>query len=62
MNGRIIDLTLPLSTEGMSIIAGNQGLELEALRNHGTDGRSSQRIALSLHLGTHVDAPYHFDP
>jgi arylformamidase len=62
MSVRIVDLTLPMTVEGMSVIAGNKGLELHALRSHDPDGRSSQRIAMSLHLGTHLDAPFHFDP
>ena len=62
MRGRLADLTLTLGGDSMTPAPGNPGVTIEPIRTHGADKRSSQKMELSLHLGTHVDAPYHFDP
>ena len=62
MRGRLVDLTLTLGGDRMTPVPGNPGVVVAPLRTHVSDKRSSQTMELSLHLGTHVDAPYHFDP
>lgn len=62
MRGRLVDLTLMLGGDLMTPVPGNLGVTIEPIRTHGPDHRSSQKMELSLHLGTHVDAPFHFDP
>jgi arylformamidase len=36
--------------------------EITPVFAHAEDGAATNRIALSEHTGTHVDAPFHFDP
>ena len=62
MEGKLVDLTLMLGGDRMTPVPGNLGVSLDALRTHEKDHRSSQKLLMSVHLGTHVDAPYHFDP
>lgn len=61
MQGRLVDLTLMLGGDRLTPVPGNPTLTLEAVRTHAKDNRSSSKVSLSLHLATHVDAPYHFD-
>jgi arylformamidase len=59
-NHRYIDITLPLRT-GMPVWPGHPPLEIEQVRSI-AQGASSNitRLAMSVHTGTHVDAPRHF--
>ena len=36
------------------------GVETEPIQTHATHARSNQKICLATHIGTHVDAPFHF--
>ena len=38
------------------------GVETSPLMTHETHARSNQKLCLATHIGTHVDAPYHFVP
>ena len=59
---RLIDLTLTLGSERVSPVPGLMGVETSPLQTHETHARSNQRLCLATHIGTHVDAPYHFVP
>jgi|FaiFalFF_MnMetaG_3_1042247.scaffolds.fasta_scaffold00271_9 kynurenine formamidase len=59
---RLVDLTLPLTPHGLTPVPGLPGFQAEPVHTHERDGRSNTRITLATHLGTHVDAPYHFIP
>ena len=59
---RLIDLTLTLGSERVSTVPGLAGVETTPLMTHETHARSNQRLCLATHIGTHVDAPYHFVP
>ena len=59
---RLIDLTLTLGSERVSEIPGLMGVETSPLMTHETHARSNQKLCLATHIGTHVDAPYHFVP
>ena len=56
----LIDLTLTLGSERVSLVPGLVGVEVEAIQTHATHARSNQKLCLATHIGTHVDAPYHF--
>ena len=62
MDGTLVDLTLMLGGERLTPVPGNPGVTLEPVRTHAKDNRSSQKLVLGVHLATHVDAPYRFDP
>ena len=36
------------------------GVETSPLQTHETHARSNQKLCLATHIGTHVDAPFHF--
>lgn len=59
---RLIDLTLTLGSDRVSPVPGLMGVETAPLQTHETHARSNQRLCLATHIGTHVDAPYHFVP
>ena len=56
----LIDLTLTLGSDRISLVPGLVGVETEAIQTHATHARSNQKLCLATHIGTHVDAPYHF--
>ncbi|MCH8989740.1 MAG: cyclase family protein [Chloroflexi bacterium] len=56
----LIDLTLTLGSGRVSLVPGLVGVELEPIQTHATHARSNQKLCLATHIGTHVDAPYHF--
>jgi arylformamidase len=56
---RIIDLTATITTE--TGVIGHPPVRLEPIHTHDKHGRANTNISLSLHTGTHVDAPIHFD-
>src|SRR4051812_12774321 len=59
---RFIDVTVPLSTE-LPVFPGDPRVEIEAT-NRIADGAACNlsRLILGTHAGTHVDAPFHFEP
>ena len=58
--GRIYDVTLPVRP-GMVVWPGDAGVQLlPATRMADGDEHNVSRLALGVHTGTHVDAPYHF--
>lgn len=58
----LIDLTLTLGSNRVTPVPGLIGVTMEPLHTHETHARSNTKLTLSIHLGTHVDAPYHFHP
>ncbi len=56
----LIDLTLTLGSDRVSLVPGLVGVEVEPIQTHATHARSNQKLCLATHIGTHVDAPYHF--
>ena len=56
----LIDLTLTLGSDRISLVPGLVGVETEPIQTHETHARSNQKLCLATHIGTHVDAPYHF--
>jgi arylformamidase len=58
----LIDLTLTLGSERVAPVPGLVGVSMEPLHIHETHARSNTKLTLATHLGTHVDAPYHFHP
>ena len=56
----LIDLTLTLGSERVSLVPGLVGVETESIQTHATHARSNQKLCLATHIGTHVDAPFHF--
>ena len=56
----LIDLTLTLGSERVSDVPGLMGVETSQLQTHESHARSNQKLCLATHIGTHVDAPYHF--
>ena len=58
----LIDLTLTLGSERATPGPGLLGMTMEPIHTHETDARSNTKLTLGIHLGTHVDAPYHFHP
>ena len=58
----LIDLTLTLGSERVAPVPGLVGVSTEPLHTHETHARSNTKLTLATHLGTHVDAPYHFHP
>ena len=57
---QLIDLTLTLGSERISLVPGLVGVETEPIQTHATHARSNQKLCLATHIGTHVDAPFHF--
>ena len=56
----LIDLTLTLGSDRISLVPGLVGVETEPIQTHASHARSNQKLCLATHIGTHVDAPYHF--
>src|SRR5688572_11574194 len=57
----IVDLTMTFGPD-ITPVPGHPCAEIVPLHEHATHGRSNSIIRFSIHTGTHVDAPYHFDP
>jgi arylformamidase len=57
---RIIDLTATITSE--TGVIGHPPVRLQPIHTHEEHGRANTNISFSLHTGTHVDAPIHFDP
>ena len=56
----LIDLTLTLGSSRVTPVPGLVGVSMEPLQTHQTHARSNTKLTLATHVGTHVDAPYHF--
>ncbi len=54
---KLIDLTITLGSDRSTVVPGLIGVTTEPLQTHETHTRSNTKLT----LGTHVDAPYHFD-
>lgn len=55
-----IDLTLTLGSDRISLVPGLVAVDTSPIQTHATHARSNQKLCLPTHIGTHVDAPYHF--
>tara|TARA_A100001037_G_C15154015_1_gene642316 strand:- start:11089 stop:11775 length:687 start_codon:yes stop_codon:yes gene_type:complete len=60
MINKIIDLTLLLGGNEITPVPGLIGVETTPLQTHLSHARSNTKLTLPTHIGTHVDAPYHF--
>ena len=58
----LIDLTLTLGSDRVVSAPGLIGVCTQPLHTHEIHARSNTKLTLATHLGTHVDAPYHFHP
>ena len=56
----LIDLTLTLGSDRVAPVPGLIGVCTEPLHTHESHARSNTKLTLATHIGTHVDAPYHF--
>ena len=52
----------PTIAPGMPMFVVYDGPEITPLLTHEEIGVAANRVAMSEHTGTHVDAPFHFDP
>lgn len=59
---KIIDLTATIGDPGLPVIPFFPEVTLESFNVHEIHGRSNTKIDMPIHVGTHVDAPYHFIP
>ncbi|RLB00093.1 MAG: hypothetical protein DRG83_12055, partial [Deltaproteobacteria bacterium] len=59
---RIIDLSVTLSSDRLSLVPGHPQFSLREFHSHEKDFRSNSYLQMSTHTGTHVDAPFHFIP
>jgi kynurenine formamidase len=57
---RIIDLTITIEPD-TGVVIDHPAVRLEPIHTHEAYGRANTHLSFSLHTGTHVDAPYHFD-
>ncbi len=58
-NDDIIDLSAPVG-KSTRLFPGMSPVTLRRLKNHEEDGVQTSRLEMSVHAGTHVDAPLHF--
>ncbi|MFC1958897.1 cyclase family protein [Chloroflexota bacterium] len=59
---RIIDLTATIGDPRLPVIPFFPQVTLEPIHIHEVHGRSNTKLSMPIHVGTHVDAPYHFVP
>jgi len=57
---KIIDLTATIGDPRLPIISFFPRITLEQFNVHEIHGRSNTKISMPIHVGTHVDSPYHF--
>lgn len=57
---KIIDLTVTLRKDNLSLVPGHPDFDLQDFHFHDRDFRSNSFLQISTHTGTHVDAPFHF--
>ncbi|MGM9951462.1 MAG: cyclase family protein [Lysinibacillus sp.] len=55
-----IDITMPLH-KNMPVWPGDTPFDCRLVAKLGTDGANVGEMTMSLHAGTHVDAPFHYD-
>jgi len=55
-----VDLTLTLGGPKVTAVPGLPGVEIDPVMDHPTHFRHNTKITMSIHVCTHVDAPYHF--
>ncbi|SDY28115.1 cyclase family protein [Tindallia californiensis] len=58
---RIVDLTHEIETS-MPIYPGDPSVEIKSWNTHEKNGCQISKILMGSHTGTHVDAPWHFNP
>ena len=58
----LIDLTLTFGSDRVVPVPGLVGACTSPLHTHEVHARSNTKLTMATHLGTHVDAPYHFHP
>ncbi|SMB93609.1 Kynurenine formamidase [Thermanaeromonas toyohensis ToBE] len=56
-----VDLSHPIA-EGYGNLPGHPPTKLVPIHTHTQHGRSNAYLSMSIHVGTHIDAPYHFFP
>ena len=56
---RFLDLSQPIN-EGIPVYPGDPLFESRPFAEHETDGFRGTRYVVGSHLGTHLDAPFHF--
>ncbi len=54
-----VDLSRPIA-EGMSVYPGDPLFQASAFAEHTVDGFYGSKLTLGSHLGTHLDAPFHY--
>ncbi len=59
---RIIDLTATLGDPGLPANPFFPKITFEPIHTHEVHGRSNTRLCMPIHVGTHIDPPYHFIP
>ena len=59
---KIIDLTATIGDPELPVIPFFHEVILEPFRVHEIHGRSNTKISMPIHVGTHIDVPYHFVP
>ena len=57
-NGRLVDLTLPV-TQGMPVYPGDPPVRVSEALTIAGDGASVHDVSLGTHTGTHIDVPSH---
>jgi kynurenine formamidase len=57
---KIIDLSITLRRDIISLVPGHPEFDLKNFHCHEKDFRSNSFLQISTHTGTHIDAPYHF--
>ena len=50
----LIDLTLTLGSDRISLVPGLVGVEVEPIQTHASHARSNQKLCLATHIGTHL--------
>jgi len=58
---RGIDISVRVE-EGIPVWPGDPEPEIRSLAQHGQDGHHLSRLTMTVHTGTHLDAPFHFLP
>ena len=51
---QLIDLTLTLGSDRVSLVPGLVGVETTSIQTHATHARSNQKLCLATHIGTHL--------
>lgn len=59
---QIVDLTASFGPGKVSLVPGHPPVEYEMIHTHEKNHRTNAWISFSIHVGTHIDPPYHFKP